>query len=72
VKVLDWVAYSSGMDWTWDGMHLKPAGAAAFARLLSQAFTWSIPSLEMTLERAPGAEPSDLLSAGAAGRAAAP
>jgi hypothetical protein len=56
VKVLDWVAYSAGHDWTWDGMHLKPEGAAAFARLLSRAFGWPLPGLEMTLEpvRVPG------------------
>jgi hypothetical protein len=50
VKVLDWVAYSSGRDWTWDGMHLKPGGAVAFARLLRRAFTWPIPGTTMTLE----------------------
>jgi hypothetical protein len=43
VKVLDWVAYSAGKSWTWDGLHLKPAGAAAFTRLLSRAFKWPIP-----------------------------
>jgi hypothetical protein len=43
VKVLDWVAYSSRKRWTWDGMHLKPAGAEAYARLLSRAFSWSVP-----------------------------
>jgi hypothetical protein len=61
VKVLDWVAYSSGKDWTWDGMHLKPEGAAAFARLLSRAFSWPLPGLEMRIEavRAPG-RPEDV------------
>jgi hypothetical protein len=43
VKVLDWVAYSAGRGWTWDGMHLKPAGAVAYARLLSRAFGWPLP-----------------------------
>jgi hypothetical protein len=40
VKVLDWVARSAGKGWTWDGMHLKPSGAVAYARLLSRAFEW--------------------------------
>jgi hypothetical protein len=43
VKVLDWVAHSAGRGWTWDGMHLRPEGAAAYARLLSRAFRWPIP-----------------------------
>jgi hypothetical protein len=64
VKVLDWVAYSAGKGWTWDGMHLKPAGAAGFARLLSRAFTWPLPTLEMTLAHHPSAEPDDRLEAG--------
>jgi hypothetical protein len=51
VKVLDWVAHSAGRAWTWDGMHLKPEGAAAYARLLSQAFEWPLPRLEMSLTR---------------------
>jgi hypothetical protein len=63
VKVLDWVAHSAGRAWTWDGMHLRPEGAAAYARLLSRAFDWPIPGLEMTLQRAIAAEPADRLSA---------
>jgi hypothetical protein len=63
VKVLDWVAYSAGRDWTWDGMHLKPAGAAAFARLLSRAFGWPLPGLEMTLAQVAVAEPPERLAA---------
>jgi hypothetical protein len=59
VKVLDWVAYSAGRSWTWDGMHLKPEGAAAFARLLSRAFDWT---LKMTAERETSAEPSDSIT----------
>jgi hypothetical protein len=59
VKVLDWVVYSSGHDWTWDGMHLKPEGAAAFTRLLSRAFGWPLPGLEMRFERVPGAPVSE-------------
>jgi len=44
VKVLDWVAHSAGRGWTWDGMHLKPAGAVAYAKLLSRAFSWRRPT----------------------------
>jgi hypothetical protein len=62
VKVLDWVAHSAGRAWTWDGMHLRPEGAAAYARLLSRAFDWPLPRLEMTLQRATAAEPSERLS----------
>jgi hypothetical protein len=42
VKVLDWVSYSAGhSDWFWDdGLHLRPRGARALARLMSQAFSW--------------------------------
>ena len=63
VKVLDWVARSAGRSWTWDGMHLKPDGAAAYARLLSQAFEWPIPRLEMSVTRVATAEPPDQLKA---------
>jgi hypothetical protein len=63
VKVLDWVARSAGRSWTWDGMHLKPEGAAAYARLLSSAFEWPIPRLEMTIQRAATAEPPERLGA---------
>jgi hypothetical protein len=63
VKVLDWVAKSAGQSWTWDGMHLKPEGAAAYARLLSQAFEWPIPSLEMTVTHAATVEPPERLEA---------
>jgi len=62
VKVLDWVAQSAGKSWTWDGMHLKPEGAVAYARLLSRAFRWPIPRLEMTATRVATAEPPDRLS----------
>jgi hypothetical protein len=61
VKVLDWVAYSSGHAWTWDGMHLRPEGAAAYARLLGQAFGWPIPREEMTIERVAPPEPPERL-----------
>ena len=63
VKVLDWVARSAGRSWTWDGMHLKPEGAAAYARLLSQAFEWPILRLEMSVTRVATAEPPDQLKA---------
>jgi hypothetical protein len=53
VKVLDWVRHSAGRGWTWDGMHLKPAGARAYARFLSQAFEWPLPGAELDLEPAP-------------------
>jgi hypothetical protein len=61
VKVLDWVAYSSGKGWTWDGMHLKPAGATAFARLLRRSLTWPTPGSTMTLERDVGPVAADRL-----------
>jgi hypothetical protein len=63
VKVLDWVARSAGKPWTWDGMHLRPEGATAYARLLSRAFTWPIPSIEMSLQRVAAPEPPERLSA---------
>jgi hypothetical protein len=63
VKVLDWVSHSAGHAWTWDGMHLRPEGAAAYTRLLSRAFTWPIPHEEMTLQRVTTAEPAEELSA---------
>jgi hypothetical protein len=43
VKVLRWAARSSGKAWTWDGLHLTPAGARGFARLLGNAFEWELP-----------------------------
>jgi hypothetical protein len=36
VRVLRWTARSSGRAWTWDGLHLTPAGARGFARLLRE------------------------------------
>ena len=62
-KVLDWVAKSAGRSWTWDGMHLRPEGAVAYTRLLSSAFTWPIPRLEMSLTHAATAEPPERLKA---------
>ncbi len=63
VKVLDWVAHSAGRGWTWDGMHLRPEGAVAYARLLSQAFEWPLPQLEMSVQRVATAEPPERLRA---------
>jgi hypothetical protein len=62
VKVLDWVAYSSGRAWTWDGMHLRPEGARAYARLLSRAFSWPIPTLQMSIAKAATTEPPERLT----------
>ena len=62
VKVLDWVAYSSGHAWTWDGMHLRPEGANAYARLLSRAFRWPLPTLELAVQKAATTEPPDSLT----------
>jgi hypothetical protein len=62
VKVLDWVAHSSDHVWTWDGMHLRPEGAVAYTRLLSQAFEWTIPQVEMTFERVAAPEPAEQLA----------
>jgi hypothetical protein len=63
VKVLDWVAESAGQGWTWDEMHLRPEGAVAYARLLSRAFGWPIPRLEMSLTRIATTEPPERLGA---------
>jgi hypothetical protein len=63
VKVLDWVRASARHSWTWDGMHLKPTGAVAYARLLSRAFNWPLPQLELTVTRAATTEPPERLSA---------
>ena len=63
VKVLNWVAKSAGHSWTWDGMHLTPEGATAYARLLGRAFTWPIPRIEMTVRHAATADPPDGLTA---------
>ncbi len=63
VKVLDWVAYSAGRSWTWDGMHLKPEGAVAYARLLGRALRWPLPRLEMSMRVVATAEPPERLTA---------
>jgi hypothetical protein len=44
VRVLDWAAVSGAQpSWTWDGLHLTPAGAEAFAGLLRRAYDWPLP-----------------------------
>jgi len=42
VRVLDWLSFSAGRDdWFYgDGTHVRPAGARAYARLLSHALRW--------------------------------
>ena len=38
VALLDWTRYSHGHpSWFWDSIHLTPAGARGFARLLARA-----------------------------------
>jgi hypothetical protein len=57
VKVLRWAARSRGKPWTWDGLHLTPAGARGFARLLSNAFEWPLPGAEPVPEKRAPKEP---------------
>lgn len=73
VKVLDWVAHSAGRsDWFWsDGLHLQPRGARALARLVSQAFSWPLPTLEAVWSRVyAGAGGEDSLHASLSGGSA--
>jgi hypothetical protein len=44
-------------------MHLRPEGVAAYARLLSQAFEWPLPRLEMSLSRVATPEAPERLRA---------
>jgi hypothetical protein len=53
VKVLDWAARSAGKAWTWDGLHLTPAGARGFTRLLSEAKSWPLPGDTSEFEENP-------------------
>jgi hypothetical protein len=53
VKVLDWAAHSAGKAWTWDGLHLTPAGARGFATLLSEAKSWPFPGDTSEFEEEP-------------------
>jgi hypothetical protein len=57
VQVLRWAARSAGKRWTWDGLHLTPAGARGFARLLSRAFEWPLPGAEPKPEEPKPEEP---------------
>jgi hypothetical protein len=57
VQVLRWAARSAGKPWTWDGLHLTPAGARGFARLLSRAFDWPLPGSEPKPEEPQPKEP---------------
>ena len=56
VSVLDWVARSAGHDewFAGDGLHLGPAGAHAFARLLNEAFDLIAPLEGAWAPAAPG------------------
>jgi hypothetical protein len=65
VKVLDWAARSAGKAWTWDGLHLTPAGARGFTRLLSEAKSWPLPGDTSEFEE-------DLSEGGPGGGAIAP
>jgi hypothetical protein len=58
VRVLDWARTSSGhASWlAGDGLHLGPAGARAFTRLLSRAFEWAEPSADFSPDPGGGAE----------------
>ena len=58
VQVLRWAARSSGKPWTWDGLHLTPAGARGFARLLRNAFEWPLPGAEPKPEEPKPKEPT--------------
>jgi hypothetical protein len=65
VKVLDWLRYSSGRA-SWfaaDGLHLAPAGARAFTRLLSTALEWSVSARVVSLTPIPAPETAESLSA---------
>jgi hypothetical protein len=43
VRALGWAELSSGRPWTWDGLHLTPDGARAFAGLLRRVYRWPQP-----------------------------
>lgn len=58
VRVLRWAARSAGKPWTWDGLHLTPAGARGFARLLDNAFEWRLPGREPKGEEPAPKEPA--------------
>lgn len=65
VKVLDWVRHSAGRA-SWfaaDGLHLTPAGARAFTRLLSTAFEWTVSARIVTWTPMPAPQAVESLSA---------
>ena len=65
LKVLDWVRYSAGRT-AWfagDGLHLAPAGARAFTRLLSKALEWSVSARIVTWTPIPPPRAAESLSA---------
>ena len=72
VQVLRWAARSSGKAWTWDGLHLTPAGARGFARLLSNAFEWPLPGAERKPEEPKPKEPAEQPQSTGEGGAVAP
>jgi hypothetical protein len=53
VRVLDWATRSAGRDWTWDDLHLTPAGARGFTRLLSEVMSWPLPGDTSEVEKEP-------------------
>jgi len=65
VQVLPWAARSAGKRWTWDGLHLTPAGARGFARLLSRAFGWPLPGAQPKPEESQPEEPQPTEEGGA-------
>jgi hypothetical protein len=65
VKVLRWAARSAGKPWTWDGLHLTPAGARGFARLLGNAFEWPPPGAAPNREEPAPEQPQSTGEGGA-------
>jgi hypothetical protein len=70
VQVLRWAARSAGKPWTWDGLHLTPAGARGFARLLSNAFEWPLPGAEAKAEEPKDPPPAEQPPSGEGGAVA--
>ena len=65
VRVLDWPGYSAGRG-SWfagDGLHLSPAGARGFTRLLSAALEWSVSARVVTWTPVPAPPAAESLSA---------
>lgn len=65
LHVLRWAGRSAGKPWTWDGLHLTPAGARGFARLLGNAFEWPLPGAEPKPEQPKPKEPQPTEEGGA-------